>query len=46
MQQAARVSRRTACFHPGHLVVQGETDHRSPNPADPRTESPVSGRIG
>ncbi len=46
MQQAARVSRRTAFFHLGHLVEHGETSQIFTNPRDPRTESYITGRIG
>ena len=46
MQQAARVSQRTAFFHLGHLVEYGKTDDIFTNPRDPRTESYISGRIG
>ena len=46
MQQAARVSQRTAFFHLGNLVEFGETDRIFTNPTDPRTESYISGRIG
>ena len=46
MQQAARVSQKTAFFHLGHLVEFGETGHIFTNPEDPRTESYISGRIG
>lgn len=46
MQQAARVSQRTAFFHLGNLVEYGETGHIFTNPEDPRTESYISGRIG
>lgn len=46
MQQAARVSQRTAFFHLGHLVEYGETGDIFTNPRDPRTESYISGRIG
>ncbi len=46
MQQAARVSQRTAFFHLGHLVEFGETGQIFTNPKDPRTESYISGRIG
>ena len=46
MQQAARVSQRTAFFHLGHLVEYGETGTIFTNPSDPRTESYISGRIG
>ncbi|WP_374213202.1 phosphate ABC transporter ATP-binding protein PstB [Psychromarinibacter sediminicola] len=46
MQQAARVSQKTAFFHLGNLVEYGETDQIFTNPQDPRTESYISGRIG
>jgi len=46
MQQAARVSQRTAFFHLGSLVEYGETGHIFTNPKDPRTESYITGRIG
>ncbi len=46
MQQAARVSQRTAFFHLGSLVEYGETNKIFTNPVDPRTESYISGRIG
>jgi phosphate transport system ATP-binding protein len=46
MQQAARVSQRTAFFHLGHLVEFGETGQIFTNPSDPRTESYITGRIG
>jgi len=46
MQQAARVSQRTAFFHLGNLVEYGETGKIFTNPEDSRTESYISGRIG
>ena len=46
MQQAARVSRKTAFFHLGYLVEFGETGQIFTNPEDPRTESYITGRIG
>ncbi|MBM2576521.1 phosphate ABC transporter ATP-binding protein [Jannaschia sp. Os4] len=46
MQQAARVSQRTAFFHLGNLVEYGETGQIFTQPEDPRTESYISGRIG
>jgi phosphate transport system ATP-binding protein len=46
MQQAARVSQRTAFFHLGDLVEFGETGQIFTNPRDPRTESYITGRIG
>ena len=46
MQQAARVSQRTAFFHLGNLVEFGDTDEIFTNPQDERTESYITGRIG
>ena len=46
MQQAARVSQKTAFFHLGNLVEYGETGTIFTNPKDPRTESYITGRIG
>ena len=46
MQQAARVSQKTAFFHLGNLVEYDDTDEIFTNPRDPRTESYISGRIG
>jgi phosphate transport system ATP-binding protein len=46
MQQAARVSQRTAFFHLGVLVEEGDTAEIFTNPRDPLTESYISGRIG
>ena len=46
MQQAARVSQKTAFFHLGSLVEFDDTDKIFTNPEDPRTESYISGRIG
>ena len=46
MQQAARVSQKTAFFHLGYLVEYGETGQIFTNPKDPRTESYITGRIG
>jgi phosphate transport system ATP-binding protein len=46
MQQAARVSQRTAFFHLGSLVEYGATSNIFTNPVDPRTESYITGRIG
>ena len=46
MQQAARVSQKTAFFHLGNLVEFGETSQIFTNPRDPRTESYITGRIG
>jgi phosphate transport system ATP-binding protein len=46
MQQAARVSQKTAFFHLGQLVEYGETGEIFTTPRDPRTESYITGRIG
>jgi phosphate transport system ATP-binding protein len=46
MQQAARVSQKTAFFHLGNLVEFGETGDIFTNPRDKRTESYITGRIG
>ena len=46
MQQAARVSQKTAFFHLGNLVEYGETGAIFTNPRDKRTESYITGRIG
>ncbi|WP_371224162.1 phosphate ABC transporter ATP-binding protein PstB [Roseovarius sp. 2305UL8-3] len=46
MQQAARVSQKTAFFHLGHLVEFGATEQIFTNPTDERTESYITGRIG
>ncbi|KPQ08185.1 MAG: ABC-type phosphate uptake system ATPase component PstB [Rhodobacteraceae bacterium HLUCCA12] len=46
MQQAARVSQKTAFFHLGELVEYDDTSNIFTNPKDSRTESYVTGRIG
>lgn len=46
MQQAARVSQRTAFFHLGTLVEQGETERIFTNPRETRTQDYISGRFG
>ncbi|MDP3262823.1 MAG: phosphate ABC transporter ATP-binding protein PstB [Tabrizicola sp.] len=46
MQQAARVSQKTAFFHLGNLVEYGETGQVFTTPQDPRTEAYITGRIG
>ncbi len=46
MQQAARVSQRTAFFHLGEVVEVGETGHVFTNPSDPRTQDYITGRFG
>lgn len=46
MQQAARVSQRTAFFHLGELVEMGDTDQIFTNPRERRTEDYITGRYG
>ncbi|WP_043971259.1 phosphate ABC transporter ATP-binding protein PstB [Novosphingobium sp. P6W] len=46
MQQAARVSQRTAFFHLGSLVEYGETDQIFTNPREVRTKDYITGRYG
>ena len=46
MQQASRVSQKTAFFHLGNLVEFGDTTQIFTNPQDERTESYITGRIG
>ncbi|MFA5949122.1 MAG: phosphate ABC transporter ATP-binding protein PstB [Hyphomicrobium sp.] len=46
MQQAARVSQRTAFFHLGILVEEGPTSTIFTNPSDKRTQDYITGRFG
>jgi len=46
MQQAARVSQRTAFFHMGNLVESGATKVLFTSPQDERTQNYITGRIG
>jgi phosphate transport system ATP-binding protein len=46
MQQAARVSQRTAMFHLGYLVEVGPTEKMFSNPDDKRTQDYITGRFG
>ena len=46
MQQAARVSQRTAFFHMGNLVESGATKTIFTSPKDERTQNYITGRIG
>ena len=46
MQQAARVSQRTAFFHLGSLVEMGATEQIFTNPRDERTQGYITGRFG
>jgi phosphate transport system ATP-binding protein len=46
MQQAARVSQRTAFFHLGRLVEEGSTQQIFTAPRDKRTQDYITGRFG
>ncbi|MDE8650165.1 phosphate ABC transporter ATP-binding protein PstB [Novosphingobium album (ex Liu et al. 2023)] len=46
MQQAARVSQRTAFFHLGSMVEYGETSQVFTNPREERTKDYITGRYG
>jgi len=46
MQQAARVSQRTAFFHLGNLVEYGVTTEIFTNPREDRTKDYITGRYG
>jgi len=46
MQQAARVSDRTAYFHLGRLVEVGVTNDIFTNPTHQLTENYITGRFG
>ena len=46
MQQAARVSQRTAMFHLGILVEEGATEMMFSNPTQKRTQDYITGRFG
>lgn len=46
MQQAARVSQRTAFFHLGNLVEYGPTSEIFTNPREDRTKDYITGRYG
>ena len=46
MQQAARVSQRTAFFHLGELVEEDDTAAIFTNPRDERTQGYITGRYG
>ncbi|HEV7417002.1 MAG TPA: phosphate ABC transporter ATP-binding protein PstB [Tianweitania sediminis] len=46
MQQAARVSQRTAFFHLGILVEEGPTEMMFTSPAEKRTQDYITGRFG
>jgi phosphate transport system ATP-binding protein len=46
MQQAARVSQRTAFFHLGKLIEEGATSDLFTTPKDKRTQDYITGRFG
>ena len=46
MQQAARVSKRTAFFHLGDLIEYDSTDTIFTNPKEQKTEDYITGRFG
>jgi phosphate transport system ATP-binding protein len=46
MQQAARVSQKTAFFHLGSLVEYGDTETVFTAPREPRTKDYITGRYG
>jgi phosphate transport system ATP-binding protein len=46
MQQAARVSQKTAFFHLGNLVEYGDTSEIFTNPRETRTKDYITGRYG
>ena len=46
MQQAARVSQKTAFFHLGHLIEQGATGEIFTRPKEEKTKDYITGRYG
>ncbi len=46
MQQAARVSKKTAFFHLGDLIEYDQTDTIFTNPSETRTQDYITGRFG
>ena len=46
MQQAARVSQRTAFFHLGKLIEEGRTEEIFSRPREKQTEDYITGKIG
>ncbi len=46
MQQAARVSQRTAFFHLGKLIEEGRTEDIFSRPREKQTEDYITGKIG
>jgi phosphate transport system ATP-binding protein len=45
MQQAARVSNKTAFFYLGELIEYDETREMFTNPKDPKTQNYITGRF-
>ena len=46
MQQAARISQRTAFFHLGKVIEDGDTERIFTNPREKRTQDYITGRFG
>lgn len=46
MQQAARISQKTAFFHLGKLIEVGDTETVFTNPTQEQTQNYITGRIG
>jgi len=46
MQQAARVSQKTAFFHLGKIIEEGETTQIFTNPQNEKTQDYITGRFG
>jgi phosphate transport system ATP-binding protein len=46
MQQAARVSHRTAFFHLGRIIEYDTTDKIFTNPSSQKTQDYITGRFG
>ena len=46
MQQAARVSQKTAFFHLGKIIEFGDTDQIFTNPRNQQTQDYITGRYG
>ena len=46
MQQAARISQKTAFFHLGELIEVDSTDKIFTNPTNTKTQDYITGRFG
>jgi phosphate transport system ATP-binding protein len=46
MQQAARVSQKTAFFHLGSIIEVGDTDQIFTRPKHEKTQGYITGRFG